>query len=103
MAVFGWSSTFTQAGLSKITLAQNQRFCLDVTAYKMHATLHDVCKKAGVSTATVSRVINHSQLVTEQTRARVQDAMRALRYRPSHAARTLARQRTDLIGVVFPE
>src|ERR1051325_1847563 len=69
----------------------------------MHATLHDVCRKAGVSTATVSRVVNESPLVTEETRSRVLEAMKSLGYRPSHAARTLARQRTDLIGVVFPE
>jgi LacI family transcriptional regulator len=68
----------------------------------MHVTLHDVCKRAGVSTATVSRVINHSPLVTDVTRARVLEAMRSLGYSPSHAARTLARQRSELIGVVFP-
>src|SRR5437870_4247453 len=69
----------------------------------MYPTLHDVCRRAGVSTATVSRVSNQSPLVADQTRARVLEAMRSLGYRPSHAARTLARQRTDLIGVVFPE
>jgi LacI family transcriptional regulator len=69
----------------------------------MYPTLHDVCRQAGVSTATVSRVSNQSPLVTEQTRARVLEAMRSLGYRPSHAARTLARQRTELLGVVFPE
>jgi LacI family transcriptional regulator len=69
----------------------------------MHSTLHDVCRVAKVSTATVSRVINHSPLVTDETRSRVLEAMRSLGYRPSHAARTLARQRTELIGVVFPE
>lgn len=56
-----------------------------------------------MSTATVSRVINQSPLVTDETRSRVLEAMQSLGYRPSHAARTLARQRTELIGVVFPE
>jgi LacI family transcriptional regulator len=62
-----------------------------------------VCRKAGVSTATVSRVINGSPLVTGDTRDRVLKAIRSLGYRPSHAARTLARNRTDILGVVFPE
>lgn len=69
----------------------------------MLSTLHDVCKRSGLSTATVSRVLNGSPLVREQTRARVLEAVEALGYRPSHAARTLARRRTDTIGVIFPE
>lgn len=69
----------------------------------MHATLFDVCKKSGVSTATVSRVVNGSPLVREETRARVQQAIESLGYHPSHAARTLARQRTEIIGAIFPE
>jgi LacI family transcriptional regulator len=68
----------------------------------MAITLHHVCERAGVSTATVSRVINDSPLVTQETRTRVLKAMRSLGYRPSHAARMFARQRTELLGVVFP-
>jgi len=63
----------------------------------------DVCKAAGVSTATVSRVINKSPLVREPTRKRVMESIEALGYRPSYAARTLARQRTDSLGVILPE
>jgi len=70
---------------------------------RKHVTLFDICRKAGVSSATVSRVINNSPLVQEQTRQRVQKAIRALGYRPSHAARMLARQRTDTLGVIFPD
>lgn len=66
------------------------------------ATLYDVCEKTGVSTATVSRVINGSSLVKEETRERVLQAMAELNYRPSHAARMLAGQKTDTIGVVLP-
>lgn len=62
-----------------------------------------MCRKARVSTATVSRVINGSPLVTGDTRDRVLKVIRSLGYRPSHAARTLARNRTDILGVVFPE
>lgn len=67
------------------------------------ATLYDVCKKTGLSTATVSRVINDSPAVTEKTRKIVQDAMKALDYRPNQAARMLAGKKTDTIGVIFPE
>ncbi len=68
----------------------------------MRATLFDVAKHAGVSTATVSRVINSSALVNQATRERVQRAIQELDFHPSHAARTLAGRRTKMIGVVFP-
>jgi len=67
------------------------------------ATLYDVCKKTGLSTATVSRVINGSTAVTEKTRNVVLDAMKELDYRPNQAARMLAGKKTDTIGVIFPE
>ncbi|MBN2163084.1 MAG: LacI family DNA-binding transcriptional regulator [Pontiellaceae bacterium] len=66
------------------------------------ATLYDVCKKTGLSTATVSRVINGSGLVKEATRERVLKAMKELNYYPSHAARMLAGSKTDTIGVILP-
>jgi len=66
------------------------------------ATLYDVCEKTGLSTATVSRVINGSGLVKEATRELVLQAMKELNYRPSHAARRLAGGKTDMIGVVLP-
>ncbi len=66
------------------------------------ATLSDIARRAGVSTATVSRVINRSPLVTAETTASVEAAIRELNYQPSHAARALARQQTDTIGVIFP-
>lgn len=69
----------------------------------MKVTLFDVSREAGVSSATVSRVLNGQPLVKEQTRKRVEEAMRTLGYRPSHAARVLAGQRTHTLGVIFPE
>ncbi len=66
------------------------------------ATLYDVCEKTGLSTATVSRVINGSGLVKDATRERVLKAMEELNYRPSHAARMLAGRKTDTIGVILP-
>jgi len=67
------------------------------------ATLYDVCNKTGLSTATVSRVINDSSAVTEKTRQIVLDAMKSLNYHPNQAARMLAGKKTDTIGVIFPE
>lgn len=65
-------------------------------------TVEDVSKKSGVSTATVSRVINKSPKVSPKTRTRVLKAIELLGYMRNHSARALARQRTDTIGVVFP-
>ncbi|MDF7798282.1 LacI family DNA-binding transcriptional regulator [Pontiellaceae bacterium B1224] len=66
------------------------------------ATLYDVCEKTGLSTATVSRVINGSGLVKEATRERVHQAMKELNYRPNQAARKLAGGKTDTIGIILP-
>ncbi len=65
-------------------------------------TVQDVSRQSGVSTATVSRVINQSPKVRPATRVRVLKAIRELGYMRNHSARALARQRTDTIGVVFP-
>lgn len=65
-------------------------------------TVLDVSRQSGVSTATVSRVINESPKVRPQTRVRVLKAIQDLGYMRNHSARALARQRTDTIGVVFP-
>lgn len=63
-------------------------------------TIKDVASKAGVSYQTVSRVLNHKGEVSDETRARVQAAIDALDYRPNAAARSLASQRTHVIGVL---
>jgi len=68
----------------------------------MAITLHDVCRETGLSTATVSRVLNDSPLVKEATREKVLDAMKKLDYRPSSAARALSVQRTETLGVLSP-
>jgi DNA-binding LacI/PurR family transcriptional regulator len=60
----------------------------------------DVAKLAGVSHQTVSRVINRSEHVRADTRARVQEAMRALNYRPNSVARALVTGRSKTLGVV---
>jgi LacI family transcriptional regulator len=66
-------------------------------------TIRDVAARAGVSVATVSRVLNGKTLVREETTALVLEAARALRYVPNVAARSLSIRRTHTIGVVLPE
>ena len=65
-------------------------------------TIRDVADHAGVSAATVSRVLNDSPLVVEPTRARVQAAVDALGYRMNATARTLSLGRANAVGVVVP-
>lgn len=65
-------------------------------------TIADVSRRTGLSTATVSRVINNSPNVRAETRRRVLKAVRELGYSLNHTARSLARRRTDAIGVIFP-
>ncbi len=67
----------------------------------MPPTLRDVAQRAGVSTKTASRVVNHQGEVSDETRARVQAAIRELGYRPSKLARGLVTHRTDTIGLVL--
>ncbi len=62
--------------------------------------LEQVAKRAGVSTATVSRVLNNQDLVKGKTRARVLKAIEELRYHPNLHARTLAGGKSKTIGVI---
>lgn len=64
-------------------------------------TIKDVAKLAGVSTATVSYVINNSRRVSPETRRRVLEAIAKLDYRPNVIARSLQGRRTDTIGFVI--
>ena len=66
-------------------------------------TIDDVAKLAGVSSATISRVVNQSAYVNPETVQKVQDAITALSYRPSSAARILAQRKTETIGLLVPE
>lgn len=71
-------------------------------AAKRAPTQEDVAFAAGVSTATVSRVLNGSSLVRSDMRSRVEGAIRELGYLPHGAARTLAMNRSFTIGAVIP-
>jgi LacI family transcriptional regulator len=66
-------------------------------------TIHDVAKRAGVSVATVSRVLNGKELVREETSRQVQAAAKSLRYVPNVAARSLSIRRSQTIGIVLPD
>ena len=66
-------------------------------------TLYDVAHRAGVSIATVSRVLHGQEPVRETTRARVRAAIEELGYVPDGAAQSLARSRKDVIGLVCVE
>ena len=66
-------------------------------------TIYDVAKEADVSLATVSRVINGSEVVREDTRIKVQEAIEKLGYKPNAIAQGLALQKTTTIAIVMPE
>lgn len=65
-------------------------------------TVYDVASAAGVSIATVSRVLRTPDAVREGTRDRVQAAIRTLGYVPSGNARALAGKRTGVVGLLLP-
>lgn len=63
------------------------------------ATIEDVARVAGVSRQTVSNVLNSPGIVREQTRERVQDAIRRLSYSPHASARRLRTRRSSTLGI----
>ena len=65
--------------------------------------IYDIAKKANVSVATVSRVINKSGQVRESTRKKVEKAIAEMHYTPSSVARSLSMQQSDNIGIVVPD
>jgi LacI family transcriptional regulator len=64
-------------------------------------TIVDIAREAGVSIKTVSRVINREEGVGPEARARIEDLIAQLGYRPNVAARLLSSRRSYLIGVIF--
>ncbi|MBU9721096.1 MULTISPECIES: catabolite control protein A [Bacillaceae] len=69
----------------------------------MNITIYDVAREAGVSMATVSRVVNGNPNVKPTTRKRVLEAIERLGYRPNAVARGLASKKTTTVGVVIPD
>ena len=66
-------------------------------------TIYDVAREAGVSMATVSRVVNGNPNVKPATRKKVSDVIERLNYRPNAVARGLASKKTTTIGVIIPD
>ena len=68
----------------------------------MKVTVKDVARQAGVSVGTVSNVLNHKEgEFTQETRERVLQAVRDLKYRPNQVARSLVRRESRAIGVTY--
>ena len=68
----------------------------------MKVTIKDVASHAGVSTATVSRVLNDSSFVKDHQRVKVLDAVKKLGYKPNIFARKLAGGKLNAIGLIMP-
>jgi len=66
-------------------------------------TIKEIAEEAGVSKATVSRVLNHGEIVDKETKNRVHAIMKKYRYSPSLVARNLSNQVSNTIGIVIPE
>ena len=65
------------------------------------ATINDIARLTGVSKKTVSRVINRSPFVREETRARIESVIQQIGYAPDPQARGLAFRRSFLIGLIY--
>jgi len=66
-------------------------------------SMEDVARYCGLSTVTVSRVLNNAPSVREYNRKKVEDAVRALNYVPDSVARTLAKGTTGIVGMIAPK
>lgn len=69
----------------------------------MKVKLEDVAKYASVSPTTVSRIINNRGYIGDETRRKVEEAMKVLNYYPNDVARSLYKKRTYFIGLIVPE
>lgn len=67
------------------------------------AVIKDVAKLAGVSTGTVSKYFNNPAGLKEETRLKVEKAVKALKYKPSPLARSMRTGKTNTIGVIVPD
>ena len=66
------------------------------------ATLKDVAEASGLTVGTVSRVLNNRGYISPKTREKVYRVMKELNYQPNETARTLAKQKSNIIGIVLP-
>ncbi|MTT33319.1 LacI family DNA-binding transcriptional regulator [Terrilactibacillus sp. BCM23-1] len=68
----------------------------------MKPNIKDIARHAGVSPTTVSRVLNNRGYLSQKTKDKVHQAMKDLNYFPNELARSLFKQKTNLIGLIFP-
>lgn len=68
----------------------------------MNVTIKEVAEAANVSPSTVSRVISNSPQISEKTKQRVREVIEKLNYKPNAIARSLANQKSRILGVVLP-
>lgn len=67
------------------------------------AGIRDVAVYAGVGVGTVSRALNKTGYVSEETRKKIDEAVKVLNYQPNELARNLYRNRSGIIGVIVPD
>lgn len=67
------------------------------------ATIDDVAKRAKVSVVTVSRLLNHPEVVNAKSATKIHKAMEELHFQPSQIARSLVKRRTNTLGVIMPD
>ena len=65
-------------------------------------TIHDVAARCGVGIGTVSRVLNNSPQISEETRAKVQKSIKELNYVPNIAGKRLSQSRSNVLAVIVP-
>ena len=65
-------------------------------------TIKDVAQHAGVSVATVSRVMNNKGYLSEEVKHKVNSAMQEIGYIPNQVARTFFNKKSNIIGVIVP-
>jgi DNA-binding LacI/PurR family transcriptional regulator len=69
----------------------------------MKTNIVEIAKRAGVSTATVSRALNNNGPIRRETRQKILQIAEEFHYKPNPIARSLSRKKTDTIGVILPE
>ncbi len=75
---------------------------MNETSYPSKVKLRDVAREAGVSVATVSRVLNESPSVNRKTRERIESLIGAMGYAPNPVAKALSKGRTRAVGAIIP-
>lgn len=68
----------------------------------MKVTIKEVAKEANVSPSTVSRVLSDSKQISQETKEKVREAIKKLKYKPNAIARSLANNKTRILGIILP-